>query len=152
VSASFKIVGHDELIKKLVRLPGAALEASAVGQFNAAQNTMAISKQRAPFEHGDLEKAAFVQFPKITAFAASVEMGYSGVAYTETQHEGDWQHPGSKTTTSNMARASQGQKKFLETAVQDTEGDTVRMIAAAVDFFLRTGRLPKMTGSIGGKQ
>jgi len=155
VSKNFTILGYDELVKDLKRLPGAALDASAVGQFNAAQATMVVSKARAPYEHGDLEKAAFVELPRITAFAAIVQMGFYGIDYIARQHEtgpSEYQHPGTRTRTKNRGRAQQGQWKFLESAVQDTQGDTNRIIAAAVDYFIRTGRLPAMKGSIRGRQ
>lgn len=153
MSKAFTILGWDELVKDLKRLPGAALDASAVGQFNAAQATMVVSKARAPYEHGDLEKSAFVELPRITAFAAIVQMGYYGIDYIARQHEEtSYQHPGTQTRTKNLGRAQQGQAKFLESAVRDTEADTNRIIAAAVDFFIRTGRLPAMKGSIRGRQ
>ena len=149
----FEIKGSDKLIKNFKRLPGACLEASAVGQYNAAQETMKLSKSRAPYEHGDLEKSAFVEFPRITAFSALVEIGYFGIPYIARQHEETtWKHPGKHPTTKNRGRAEQGESKFLESAVRDTEKSTLAIIAKAVNYFISTGKLPAMKGNIKGKQ
>lgn len=149
----FQIKGSDEVIKQFKRLPGACLDASAVGQFNAAQVTMELSKTRAPYEHGDLENSAFVDLPRITAFAAIVDLGYFGIPYIARQHEEtSWQHRGTRSTTDNPARADAGKARFLATAVQETEKEATNIIAKAVDYFIRTGKLPAMKGSIKGKQ
>jgi hypothetical protein len=136
----------------LRRLPSACLDASAVGQFNAAQLIMETSKSRAPFEHGDLEAAAYVEDPNFTAKSAAVEFGYAGVPYMVVQHEGAFNHPGLDTQTKNMPRAQQGERKFLETAVNDRTPDAEAAIRAAVQFYMRTGKLPAMRGAIGAKK
>jgi len=152
VSKYFRIKGSDEIIAQFRRYPKQFLDAAAVGEFNAGQATMALSKTRAPYEHGDLEKAAFVELPKITSYSVLVEVGYFGIPYIARQHEDlSYNHPGLYSKTQNKARASQGQAKFLESAVNDTLDSNKRIIAAAINYFLRTGRLPAMRGTIKGK-
>ena len=148
-----KFKGSSELQATLRRLPKQMLDASAVGQHNAAQDVMALSVTRAPFEEGDLEKSAFVSDVRYGGASASVDYGYSGPAYLVRQHEDlSLSHPGLDTRTSNPGRAAQGQAKFLESAQNEMSSQTERTIAAAVDYFLRTGRLPHTRGSIPNKQ
>lgn len=142
-----------KLEAELRKLPKQFRDASAVGQFNAAQDVMAVSKTRAPFEHGDLEKAAFVDPVKYTAQSVVIGMGYAGVPYMVRQHEDlSYNHPGLDSKTADPGRASQGQPKFLESAVNDGARDTERTIREAIDYFLRTGSLPKTRGSIGPRR
>ena len=137
----------------LRRLPSACLDATAVGQFNAAQLIMETSKSRAPFEHGDLEAAAYVEDPAFTPKSAAVEFGYAGVPYMVIQHETDtYSHAGLYTKTKNRPRADQGEPKFLETAVNDRTADAAAAIRAAVQFYMRTGKLPAMRGTIGERK
>lgn len=146
------IKGVDELIARIQRLPKQFADATAVGEFNAAQEVMKLSKSRAPFEFGALEKAAFVELPKFTAHGVNIEIGYHGVPYIEAQHETEWySHPGKFSRTKNRARASQGQHRFLASALTDMEGRVKQVVAQAVAYFLKTGRLPKMVGGIKGK-
>ncbi len=147
-----KVAGIAEVKAQIKRLPKQFRDASAVGQFNAAQVTVELAKTRAPFEHGALEAAAFVEFPRFTAAGVVVDFGFSGLDYIAVQHENtDFNHPGLGSRTSNPGRAAQGQPKFLETAMSDTEDDTVRSVEAAVDYFIRNGSLPPMKGSIPGR-
>jgi hypothetical protein len=152
VSKHFEIKGHDEIIKKFRRYPKHFLDAAAVGEFNAGQVIMKLSKSWAPFEHGDLEKSAFVNLPRITAMSVLVEIGYYGIQYLERQHEDtSYQHPGKYSKTKNRGRAAQGQSKFLESAVQELEAQSRQIVANAINYFIRTGRLPAMKGNIKGK-
>lgn len=149
------VLDTNKLEAQLRKLPKQFRDASAVGQYNAAQDIMVVSKSRAPFEHGDLEKAAFVDDIKYTAKSAVVDMGYSGVPYMVRQHEDtslnhDPTTNGSKT--SNPGRAAQGQPKFLESAINDGANDAEKTIRGAIDHFLRTGSLPKLRGNIGPRQ
>lgn len=147
------VLSTNKLEAQLRKLPKQFRDASAVGQFNAAQDIMAVSKTRAPFEHGDLEKAAFVDDIKYTALSAAVDMGYSGVPYMVRQHEDlSYNHPGVDSKTANPGRAAQGQPKFLETAINDGASNTEQAIRNAIDYFLRTGALPKLRGNIGPRQ
>jgi hypothetical protein len=152
MSKHFIIKGADEIISRFRRYPKDFLDAAAVGEYNAAQDVMALSKTRAPYEHGDLEKAAFVEVPKFTTHSVLVEIGYSGIPYIARQHEDlSYNHPGLGSKTSNPGRASQGQAKFLETAVRDRLKESRQIVAAAINYFIRTGKLPAMKGSIKGR-
>jgi hypothetical protein len=152
MSKFFTIKGADEVVSRFRRYPKQFLDAAAVGEFNAAQQIMTLSKTRAPYEHGDLEKAAFVEFPKFTAQSVLVEIGYAGIPYIARQHEDlSYNHPGLQSKTSNPGRASQGQAKFLETAVRDRLKESRQIVAAAINYFIRTGKLPAMKGSIKGR-
>ncbi len=146
------IKGSNEIISKFRKYPKQFLDAAAVGEFNAGQQTMALSKTRAPYEHGDLEKSAFVEFPKISMLSVLVEIGYYGIPYIAAQHENtSYSHPGLYSKTKNRGRASQGQAKFLATAVNDRLKQNQEVIKEAINYFLRTGRLPAMRGSIKGR-
>lgn len=145
------IKGSDEIISRFRKYPKQFIDAAAVGEFNAGQQTMALSKTRAPYEHGDLEKAAFVEFPKISMFSVLVEIGYYGIPYIAAQHENHYNHPGLYSKTKNRGRAAQGQRQFLATAVADRIKQNQQVIKEAINYFLRTGRLPAMRGSIKGR-
>jgi hypothetical protein len=147
------IKGHDQIIARLRRLPKQFLDATAVGEFNAAQEIMTLAKSRAPYEFGALEKAAFVQPANYTTNAAMVEMGFHGVPYIEAQHEVlDYSHPGKESRTNNRARAARGQPKFLESAINDLAKRAQQVISASVAYFLKTGKLPRPQGRIGPKR
>lgn len=139
--AKTKMTGIGDVLDFYRRLPKKYLDATAVGEYNAAQDTMKLSKQRVPLDTGDLENSAFVSDPRYGAASATVEMGYSGIPYAARQHEDmSYQHPGGR------------QAKFLESAVTDMAAQTRATILAAVDHFLRTGRLPQTRGNIGGRK
>ena len=147
-----KFKGTNELKVTLRRLPAQMLDASAVGQHNAAQDVMAVSVQRAPYEEGDLEKSAYVSDIRYGGQSASVDYGYYGPEYLVRQHEDlSYQHPGQDSRTANPGRAAQGQAKFLESAQNEMMNQTTRTIAEAVDYFLRTGRMPSTRGTIPNK-
>jgi hypothetical protein len=141
----FSISGSDELKGQIRKLPKQFKDASAVGQANAAQDIMALSKTRAPYEDGDLEAGAFVGDVDYTAHSVVVDFGYEGVPYLARQHEDlTLNHPGLKSKTKNPGRAAQGEAKFLESAMNDLDRSAQRSVAKAIDFFLRTGLLPKV--------
>lgn len=138
-------IDSKSMVQTLRRLPRQMTDATAVGQFNAAQKTMVLAKSRAPFEEGDLESKAFVDDVRYTAHGAAVDFGFEGPDYLIRQHEDlDYNHPGIYSKTSDPGRAAQGQPKFLESAMNDTERQTRQIIAKAVADFLRTGVLPKV--------
>lgn len=148
---TFVIKGFEKLQAQLRKLPKEMLDATAAGQFNAAQEIMALAKSRAPFEHGTLEESAYVADPRYGSASATVEMGFGGDAgpYMLMQHENmEYQHPGEKSQTSDPGRAAQGQAKFLESAINDSEEDARAAIAEAVNYYIRTGRHIKLRGDI----
>lgn len=145
------ITGQKELSATLRKLPKQMLDATAVGEYNAAQAVMAVAKARAPFESGALEESAWVSDIKYSAQSASVQMGFGGDAtpYMVAQHENEsYQHPGTSTKTTNLGRAAQGRAKFLSSAIEDMAKETAATIRAAVNRFIRTGRLPRTEGPI----
>ena len=85
-------------------------------------------------------------------FISRLTASGKSIPYIVYQHEDlTYQHAGIFSKTKNKARADQGQSKFLESAINDTLDSNKRIIAAAINYFLRTGRLPAMRGNIKGK-
>ena len=147
-----KIKGMSELRGQIRKLPKQMLDASAIGQHNAAQDVMAVSKPLSPYEFGELEGGAYVELPKFTPSSAVVDFGYAGPDYLVRQHEDmDYQHPGIKSKTDDPGRAAQGRDHFLSNPVNEMVGRTEATIRAAVNEFLRTGRLPSLRGAFKGK-
>jgi len=140
-------------VAQLRRLPKQFLDASAIGQYNAAQDVMEVSQAQAPFEFGALSDAAFVEDPTFTAQSANVEFGYSGPDYIVRQHETeDYNHPGLDSRTSDKGRAQQGRDHFLSNPMNEMAGKSADTIAEAVAEFVATGSLPSVSaGKIGRK-
>jgi hypothetical protein len=140
-----------KLNARLTRFPKEAQGATAIGMFAAAQDVMELARSRAPIgpdpskDHSDrqpgkLRAAAYARYERLMGGASvSVDMGFEGTfsdrgspqRYMTIQHENmQYEHP------------QGGQAKFLESAVDDMTQQTKQTIAAYVQAWLRTGKMP----------
>lgn len=141
-----KLEGATELAFALRRFTKENKEAAAVGLYNAMQLVMTEAKSRAPYEFGALENSAYVALPDTGAKSAVVEGGFGGKAadYMILQHErADYQHPGTSTKTQDMARAQRGEYKYFEKALNNQKSNIRKLVAEAVNYFIRTRKLPR---------
>lgn len=135
----------------LIKFPTNAKAASAVGMYAAAQNVMALARSRAPIgpspsrDHSDgqpgkLREGAFARYGQLMGGAGvTVEMGFEGAfsdrgspqRYMVVQHEDP-----------SLKHPQGGQAFFLSSAIDDLRSETTRTIAAYVQVWLRTGKMP----------
>lgn len=141
-----KLDGKKELAFALRKMAKDHPDAAAKGIFNGMQFVMDEASARAPYEFGDLSKGAYVTEPDFTKKSAVVEGGFGGPAadYMILQHErADYQHPGTRSQSPNMARAAQGEYKFFEKALNNKMDLVQQKVADAINYLLERGKLPR---------
>lgn len=131
------------LKETLVRFQYQAPLAAANGSFDAAQQTMILAKELAPFEEGDMEMSGYVAHPTTTAAGATtVAMGFGGPseAYVVRQHEDfSLNHPGQRAIQLGVTKV--GVAGWLSEAINKTRNETKRTIQEHIAHFIKTGRL-----------
>lgn len=141
-----KLEGEKEMAFALRKFIKDHPDAAAKGLFNAMQFVMDEATAKAPYEFGTLSKSAYVTEPDFTKKSAVVEGGFGGEAadYMILQHErSDYQHPGTRSKSPNMARAAQGEYKYFEKALNNNKDLIVEKVAAAINYLLEKGKLPR---------
>lgn len=121
---SVEITGLNETLRRLAELEAQALRGAKRGLNQWSEETMTEAKERVPVEEGVLKASGFVEPPEEAGGVISQEIGFGGAAsdYALVQHEDlSLNHPNG------------GQAKFLESAVNEREGQLARDIAAEVE-------------------
>jgi hypothetical protein len=103
---------------------------------------MRLSHTRVPYEQGDLANSAFVEAPSYGSGSVQMEIGYTG-EYAVRQHEDlTYNHPG--IDSKNPFMVAQGQAKYLESAVTESESKIKTAIRNAINKFLKSGSMPSI--------
>ena len=135
----------------LVKFPKDSKAATAIGMYAAAQDVMELARSRAPIgpspspDHADqqpgkLREGAYARYAQLMGGAGvTVDMGFEGTfsdrgspqRYMVVQHE-----------NTSFKHEQGGGPFFLSSAIDDLRSETTRTIAAYVQIWLRTGKMP----------